>query len=206
MRIFVVRHAESEPPSEAWSEHDRPLTATGHTQAACLASAMRGEQLDRVICSTMRRAVQTAVPLARALGLPLIPEPDLVEIDLGALAAWEPKDQAEWERITATWARGDLAASCPGGESLLDVRTRVEPAVTRLVAQPCEHGIAIVAHAVVNEVIVPLLCPELRPAMGTYLGHGHTGVWELAGAGSAFRVLRRNDMRHLVPGPSAEAH
>ncbi len=69
--------------------------------------------------------------------------------------------------------------------------------VRRLLAEPCEHGFAIVAHAAVNTVIVGLLCPELRPGFGAGIKHSYTGVWELEGEGTEFRVLRRNDTSHL---------
>ena len=194
MRLLIIRHAE---PEFGWGE-DPPLTATGRQQAACLARAVRGADLDRVVASTMRRAVETATPLAASLGLPLITEPDLVEIGMGELGPWGPREQAEWEQVTARWHQGDFSTGPRGGEALASVIARVVPVARRLVADHCEHGLAIVAHGVVNGVIIPTLCPELRPELGRYLPHDHAGVWELEGDGSGFRVVRRNDIAHLA--------
>jgi broad specificity phosphatase PhoE len=202
MRLLLIRHAEPEPPMPRWSDHDRPLTSDGRHQAACLARALRERKLDRVVASTMQRAFQTAAPLASVLGIPVLPEPGLAEIALGDLADWGPDSLAEWERVTRRWGEGDFAARCPGGESLADVIGRVEPVVLQLAVGPCEHGIAIVAHAVVNGVALSTLCPDLRPALGTDLGHSHAGLWELEGDGRAFRVLRRDDTQHLAPRPA----
>jgi broad specificity phosphatase PhoE len=197
MRLLIIRHAQPEPLSAASPDEQRPLDAAGRQQAACLAQALRGQKLDRVICSAMQRAVETATPLARTLGVPLIREPALAEINMGSLVAWGPAEWQQWEGVTTCWGAGDLAANCPEGESLADVVERVEPALDRLLAAPCRHGLAIVAHAVVNGVILSLLCPELRPALGRNLGHSLAGIWELEGDGAEFRALRRNDTSHL---------
>jgi len=201
MRILVIRHAEAVPPALPLLE-DPPLSLAGRAQAARLVGFLRRRKLDRVVCSPMRRAVETATPAAKALGVPLVLEPDLVEIAMGALAPWGPEEQAEWAAITVCWQNGEFDVSCPGGESLEEVIARVSSAITRLVADTCEHGFALVAHAVVNGVVLSTLCQDLRPALGRDLGHRHTGVWELEGVGAGFTVVSRDDTRHLEePGP-----
>jgi len=198
MRVLLIRHAEPDPPSPPQLEDPR-LSEAGRAQAACLARAMRETRLDCVVSSTMRRAVETAEPLARALDIPLVTEPALVEIAMGDLAAWGPAEQERWSGITANWHRGQLEARCPGGESLSDVTRRVAPVISRLVHAQWDCGFALLAHAVVNGVILSMLSPSLRPALGTDLGHRHTGIWELEGSGLEFRVVRRDDTSHLSP-------
>jgi len=197
MRLLIIRHGECELESGA----DPPLTARGREQAARLADALCGLALDRVVCSTMRRAVETAEAVARALGLAVAQEPALAEIDLGTL--WHPDQQQAWDQICERWRAGDYAARCPQGESLLDVIARVRPVAARLLAEPWHHGLAVVAHAVVNGVLLALLCAELRPMLGHDLGHSYTGVWELEGDPGGLRALRRDDVRHLLPTDDA---
>jgi len=199
MRVFVIRHAEPEP----FQGPDPPLTPLGRQQAERLARALQGQRLDPIVCSTMRRAVETATPLSEAMGAALVREPGLVEADLGALWAFGAAEQEEWTRVCDRWRAGDFAARPRGGESLAEVIGRVGPVVRRVVAEGCERGVAIIGHAVVNGVILPLLCPELRPRLGDYLGHSFTGIWELEGEGRDFRVLRWNDSTHLSPGGGA---
>lgn len=194
MRLLIIRHAEPELASGP----DPPLTPRGREQAASLACALRGLQLDRVISSTMRRAVETAQPIAQALGVPFTRESALVEMDFGILWPWGQDEQEAWSRITARWHAGDYAACCPQGESLRDVLDRVQPLTAQLLAEPWRHGVAIVAHATVNGVLLPLLCPELRSRLGQYLGHSYTGIWELEGDPGDLRVIRRNDTAHLI--------
>jgi broad specificity phosphatase PhoE len=144
----------------------------------------------------MRRAVLTAMPLSHAVGAPLRTEPDLVEIDLGG--RWDPREHEQWAAVVERWRAGDFTAGAEDGESLADVVRRVEPGVERLVSAPALSRLAIVAHAVVNSVILCSLCPELRGRLGQHLGLSHAAVWELEGEGRCFRVLRANDVGHLL--------
>jgi len=145
----------------------------------------------------MTRAVETAAPLARALGLTAQQEPALVEIDLGLLTPWGPREREQWAEVAGCWSNGDLSVCCPGGESLTGVMHRVEPFILDLAAASSERTVAIVAHAVVNSVVMWTLCPDLHPTIGQNLGLSHASVWELEGEGRAFRVARWNDTGHL---------
>jgi ADP-ribose pyrophosphatase len=198
MRLFVIRHAEPEP----FQGPDPPLTSLGEQQAARLAEAFAGERLDGIICSTMRRAMLTAAPLSQAVGAPLTVEPELIEIDLGEVGRWGPRERDQWAAIVERWRAGDFTAGARDGESLADVIERVEPAIERLVGDPALANLAIVAHAVVNSVILCALCPDLRGKLGQHLGLSHAGVWELEGQGRSFRVVRWNDTSHLAATPA----
>jgi broad specificity phosphatase PhoE len=50
---------------------DPVLTPLGHSQAAAAAEALAGEGIRRIVVSPYRRAIQTALPAARRLGLPI---------------------------------------------------------------------------------------------------------------------------------------
>jgi probable phosphoglycerate mutase len=197
MRLLLIRHAEPEPLSGAGPDRERPLSALGRAQAERLAAALGCEKLDALISSTMTRAIQTAEPLARALGLPVRQEPALVEIDLGSLTPWGPPEREQWVEVAGCWSHGDPSVCCPGGESLSDVMRRVEPVICDLVAAATAAALAIVAHAVVNSVVMWTLCPDLRSTVGQNLGLSHAGIWELDGDGQSFRVVRWNDTSHL---------
>ena len=51
---------------------DPKLTPLGHEQAGAAAVALAGAGLRRIVVSPYTRALQTAAPIARALGLPVI--------------------------------------------------------------------------------------------------------------------------------------
>ncbi len=54
---------------------DPKLTPLGHEQAEAAAAALAGEGIRRIVCSPYTRALQTAAPVARALGLSVFVNP-----------------------------------------------------------------------------------------------------------------------------------
>jgi broad specificity phosphatase PhoE len=82
MRIFLVRHGQSTHNINQDADNpDPPLTALGEQQAELAARAVAEEVRAPVAlyASPQRRALQTAAPLQRALGLPVRVLPDLCE-------------------------------------------------------------------------------------------------------------------------------
>lgn len=69
-RLLVVRHGRTEEDrSRSDGRGDVPLDAVGAAQARTIAAVLGREPLDRILCSPLRRALDTAAPLARAAGL-----------------------------------------------------------------------------------------------------------------------------------------
>jgi len=63
IELWVIRHGDAEPVTPAQpNDAERPLTEKGHAQAASLAGWI--PPLDRLLVSPLRRAVETAVPIA----------------------------------------------------------------------------------------------------------------------------------------------
>jgi broad specificity phosphatase PhoE len=54
---------------------DPALTELGHQQAAAAAEALGSERIKRIICSPYTRALQTAEPVSRRLGVPVFVNP-----------------------------------------------------------------------------------------------------------------------------------
>jgi broad specificity phosphatase PhoE len=68
MRLILVRHGRPDE-EDADSPHDPPLSADGRRQARSVADWLASEGVTRIVASPLRRAQQTAVPLAERLGL-----------------------------------------------------------------------------------------------------------------------------------------
>ena len=64
--VYVVQHAQKQP-----TPGDPELTDLGHRQAEQVASALADRAIRRVVSSPLTRAVQTARPVAGALGVDL---------------------------------------------------------------------------------------------------------------------------------------
>jgi 2,3-bisphosphoglycerate-dependent phosphoglycerate mutase len=147
--LIVIRHGET-----AWNRERRlqgqidiPLNDTGRAQARALAEALTGEPIDAVYTSDLGRAVETATPLAEALGLRVRAERRLRERCYGELegmtyaevAEKRPEDFARWQARVPDYAP-------PAGESLREFHERaVEVALSLSRRHPGER-IALVAH------------------------------------------------------------
>ena len=73
--VLLVRHALPEPDGTM----DPGLGAEGRVQAQGLSEHLVGEPIDAVFASHLKRAVQTAQPLADRLGLPVVQDEGLRE-------------------------------------------------------------------------------------------------------------------------------
>lgn len=87
--IVLIRHGETDWNVERRYQGttDRPLNDLGKRQAEALAASMRGEEWDAVIASPLKRAWDTALPIADALGMSsdlMVPDPRLMERSYGA--------------------------------------------------------------------------------------------------------------------------
>ena len=70
MRLILVRHGRPDE-EDAVSPHDPPLNAEGRRQARSVADWLAAEGVTRIVASPLRRARQTAEPLAERLGMPI---------------------------------------------------------------------------------------------------------------------------------------
>lgn len=84
MELVLIRHARPERIEAADGPVDPSLTARGRVQARALAewlAADPGGAITAVYSSTLRRAVETAEPLAARLGLDVVTDDRLCEWD-----------------------------------------------------------------------------------------------------------------------------
>ena len=82
MDLILIRHAEPQRIAPGRGVPADPgLTDLGHDQAARLADWLAPERVDAVLSSPMRRAQETATPIAVAHGLDIEIVPGLIEYD-----------------------------------------------------------------------------------------------------------------------------
>jgi probable phosphoglycerate mutase len=131
-RLIVVRHAETTWNAEhRWAGHaDPPLSPRGVEQAAALAARHIGTGIDRIVCSDLVRARQTAEAVRVACNLPPVRlEPRWRERHLGA---WEGEVSADidvaWPGRLDRWRAGEVVA-VPNGEPWDDFVARITEAV-----------------------------------------------------------------------------
>lgn len=196
--LWLVRHAESATPTLFHgAESDVELGAHGHRQAHAAALWFREQQPTVVVSSAMRRAVQTAQPIAAACGVPHVIEPLLHERYVGPLSGC-PRDHGEpiWQDTLAKWRSGATGYAPPGMESFDAIRDRTLPALQRLVANYSGGRIVLVSHGVVCKVLLLSLVPGYSAADWLRIGVAkNVAVSELLATADGWQA------RHLLMVP-----
>lgn len=87
-RLYLIRHGETDSNKSYrfQGQTDIELNAKGKAQAQLLAEHFKDIKLDKIYCSSLLRARQTAAPLAAVHGLEVQPVEDIKEIAFGK---WE---------------------------------------------------------------------------------------------------------------------
>lgn len=152
MKIYFTRHGETEWNSRdvICGTTDIALTARGIAQAEALAEDIRKNHsdIDMIICSPMRRAMETAAPAADALGL--IPVTD------SRLREWDYGSYEGMSRDADGYAEAKLEFGCRmpnGGESVFDVVSRVYGLIDELREKYADKTVLLVCHGGVCRVI-----------------------------------------------------
>jgi broad specificity phosphatase PhoE len=115
-RVLLLRHAETAAPDcFHGAESDVGLGPRGVLQAEAAARFLAAYRPDAVLSSALRRARETAAPIAAACGRPVEVVAALHERRMGVLSG-RPKDEG-WDLHQSTrrrWLAGDLDASHEG--------------------------------------------------------------------------------------------
>ena len=199
-RVLLLRHAESADPTVFHgAESDVGLSERGRRQADAAALALAAFAPTHVVSSGMRRALDTAGPIARACGVEVVVEPELHERRVGALAGTPTGGRdGVWPDTLARWLAGDTAYAPPGAESFDDLRARVLPAWGRATAARPGETRVMVAHGVVIRVILLSVLPGYGVAAWRRLAPvRNVAVNELVLEDGAWRAVRLNE---ALPG------
>lgn len=143
--IAFVRHGETEPNREGLllGRSDVPLTERGREQADRLAKTFTDRGVARVLTSPLRRARETAEPIASACGVPIEADERLIEVDYGQ---WEAKPFARLEPDVARRWRRDADFAPPRGESLAVVAARTGSLCDELLGAGEDDVLVAVSH------------------------------------------------------------
>lgn len=202
-RVLLLRHAETANPLIFHgAESDVGLSERGRRQAEVIAPLLAAERPDAVISSAMRRAVDTALPIAAACGLSLRREPALHERRVGPLTGTSTQDpDGWWPRTLQRWLAGDTSFAPPGAESFDDIRARVMPVWQQLTEELAGKTTVIVAHGMVCKVLLVALLPGWSVADWKRLGPIHNvAIHELVRGEGLWHAVRVNELPSAVAG------
>ena len=190
-RFLIVRHGET-----LWNREHRiqgqrnsELSSAGVRQAQATAQRLRGEGGVRLIASDLGRTVQTAQPVAAALGLELELELDarLRERCFGEFEGSTPDEVRErMPDAYLRWQSREPSYAMPGGESLLALRDRAR-ACLESIAAVTSGTVIIVTHGGTLDAMYRLAAslaldaPRTWPLLNSSINtiQIEAGVWHL---------------------------
>jgi probable phosphomutase (TIGR03848 family) len=148
--LLLIRHGENDYVKKNILAGRLPevhLNKKGQSQAQAVAEKLKSVPIKAVYSSPLERAMETAGPLATALGLEVMQRPGLIELDIGE---WQGQPLRSLQKLKA-WRKVQGNPSrfrFPGGEAFLDTQQRICTELEALAAlhQPKEI-IACISHA-----------------------------------------------------------
>jgi probable phosphoglycerate mutase len=147
--LWLIRHGESTWNVRGLAQghcDEARLTARGERQATALATELSTQPIKTLYASDLRRALETAAPLAEVLGLAVNHDARLRERSLGVLEG--SASTAISPEVTGLRAQrvADPDARPDGGESVRDLYERAASFADELATRDHPGDVAVVAH------------------------------------------------------------
>jgi 2,3-bisphosphoglycerate-dependent phosphoglycerate mutase len=193
MELLLIRHALPRRVELIEGPADPELAPEGWKQAGRLAAWLASEGLDAVYSSPLRRAVQTAEPLAEVTGLDVRIVDGLAEWDRQAssyipIEELQAADDPVWKSLAAG-ALHELGVDAPSFQG------RVVTAVTGIVAAHPSQTVAVVCH---GGVLNAYLANVLGLDRVLFFPPDYTCINRVRVSSSGVRTLRTlNETAHL---------
>jgi len=161
LTLLLIRHGET-----AWNAESRfrgqtdiALSPRGRRQAEALARGLPPSfAIAHIYSSPLPRCLETARPLATALGLAVVAEPRLIDLDYGE---WQGRPIAEvaeqFPQEHAAWLAGDLSFRFPGGEPVGAPVERLRSFLDDVIERHQGETVAMVTHNVLCQIATCLL-------------------------------------------------
>ncbi len=159
--VLLVRHGENDWVNSHRLAGRTPgvhLNDKGRDQTERLCRALGEQPIAAIYSSPLERCLETAQPVAAALGLPVIPEPGFLEVNYGQWQGGDLKELAkspEWEIVQYL----PSGFRFPDGETLYEVQGRAVETIERLRSAHPNQTIAVFSHGDV-----------IRTTLAHYLG------------------------------------
>ena len=203
-KLFLIRHGQSAGNAEGrFGGHSpTPLSPLGFKQAELTGKALSKENIDVIYSSDLLRAVQTAEPLAKLLGLEIKTSPDFRERNVGVLEGltFDESKEAYPEDYYALVNRR-VHHVITDGESYSNLLDRITVRLREILREHRGKRIAVFTHTgALCFMTLHLLGAIHRGTKQTpWIVTSNCGVnrFEIRGPRN-IRVLALNDTRHLT--------
>lgn len=184
--LVLIRHGQTRWNREGrWQgQANPPLNALGRRQAQRAATELHSRELEHLYSSDLRRALETAHIIGAELGIAVIPDARLREINLGRWQGMLSTDiQAQYPDEFRRWHESPLTVRPPDGEDVHTLAARVLEAVSEIALRHPGQRVGIVAHELPIAVVLAHVggvdlaqLRQLIPATGTWEEAAWTGI------------------------------
>jgi 2,3-bisphosphoglycerate-dependent phosphoglycerate mutase len=194
MELLLVRHALPVRKVNTDGPADPELSEAGHEQAKHLAAYLRSETIHALYASPMRRARETATPLAEATGLAMTIVDKVAEFDRhqGEYIPAEEMKATNHPRWQAMMAGEPLEHDIPAEQ----FQTDVVEAITAIIDAHPGQKVAVVCHGgVINAYLSDVL--GLPPSTGFFYPN-YTSIHRVIASRNGHRSIATvNETAHL---------
>lgn len=156
MELILVRHGLPLRREVVEGPADPELSAEGHEQSERLATYLKSESIDAIYSSPMKRAVQTAEPLAQKINLPISIVDDVAEYDRLSneyipIEELRAANDERWQKLlTGEWQSDS--------DTLESFRDRVISSLEQLISRHASQRIVVTCHGgVINQYLAHIL-------------------------------------------------
>jgi alpha-ribazole phosphatase/probable phosphoglycerate mutase len=153
--LILVRHAQTALSGTFCGSTDPPLNERGQAQLPGLSERLSQFSFDRIYCSDLLRAQQTAAAVAAPRAIPIEVRQGLRQIHFGAweTLTWQEIEQAD-AAFAVRWVAEFPNVTPPGGEPIAQFRLRVLEEFALIRQQACGQTVAVITHSTVLRVLL----------------------------------------------------
>lgn len=164
--IYLIRHGEN--PANithdfSYKAVDYSLTPKGRLQAQQTAEFFQQQHIDEIYASPLKRARETAEPIASAHQLPIQIVESFREIHVGSLEG-SPPTQENWilhDQIVQDWQEGRKETAFPDGENYHTLVARMRAGLRAVTTGKSGKQIVIVGHGGIFTRTIQDICPGI---------------------------------------------
>jgi broad specificity phosphatase PhoE len=203
-KLFLVRHGQSAGNAEGrFGGHSAtPLSELGFEQARITAEALARENINAIYSSDLLRAVQTAEPLSKLTGLPIITKQEFRERNVGVLEGLTfDESKQEYPNDYYALVNRNIHHVITKGESYTNLLDRIKGELRDIIRRHRGERVAIFTHTgALCFMTLHLIGAIHRGTKQTpWIITSNCGInrFEIRGPRNV-RVLALNDTRHLT--------
>ena len=194
MELILVRHGLPVRREVVEGPADPELSVEGHDQSARLANYLVTESIAAIYSSPMKRAFQTAEPLAVKTSLPISIVDDVAEYDRLSneyipIEELRAANDERWHKLVAGGWQSD-------SDTLENFRHRVVSSLEQLISQHASQRIVVTCHGgVINQYIAHVL--GISTERGFFYPQ-YTSIHRVVAAQNGLRSIGSlNEIAHL---------